>query len=168
MLAIVMEYDNKYYLSTSHNEVYTTIYLDVDGFCFPNERWFAFTSIILQWWINELVNLRYSENHASKLYFVDGPFRMDVFKDDNMGLLIKCINSRGVNEIVELKIEYSYVEFLKVLLKATQDILYILHFTYPDKQAERSFQPVFSRYAKTLRKIISDCERQTLGTLRTI
>ena len=161
MVKIVTEYADKYYLSTKHNEVFTTFYLDVDGYCFPNDSWSDFTCTVLQWWIKELVNLRYMENHTSKLFFMDGSYRMDVSKDDNMTLTINCINSYGFNETVESTIICGYVEFLQALLQATQDILYILHFAYPDKQAESIFQPIFTKYAKTLKEIISECERQS-------
>ena len=155
-LKIIVRYEEKYFLPNNHNEVFTELYLSAGDICFPNVGWSDFTDTVLQWWANELINIRHTINHSTKLYFKDGPFWLEVFKDDKMELRINCINSRGNKDIVELTVECGYVEFLQVLLDAIKEFMYILHFSYPDKKVEKFYQPHFTKLSSQLKDIITE------------
>jgi hypothetical protein len=159
MVKIVVKYHPIPFLPPeTDTNAFTVIYVETDEFCFPSNTWSDFTYTILQWWVTCMIDLKSRANATKELYFMDGDYRLDVYKDDKMGLVLKCINARGAREVVEASIECSYVEFMHALLRAVKDFLYVLHFECQNERAERSIQPVFSRLARTIKDIISDCE----------
>jgi hypothetical protein len=155
-LLIVVKYEEKYFLPDRFNNVFTEFYLRFDNSCFPCVGWTDFPCIVLQWWANELLKMRYLEKYTAKLYFMDGPFRLELFKDEKMNLDVYGVNSRGKNEIKELIVKCNYYDFLQALLHAINDLIHTLHFVFPDKQAEKSFRPHFSELAKQIRRILSE------------
>ena len=154
-IKIAINFDEKYFLPDSTNEVFTELFICSSDTCFPCLGWTDFSSVVLQWWANELIKMRCLANYHAKLYFMDGPYRLEIFKDNKMGLEISCINSRGQNEINELTVSCSYVEFLLALQQAINDFMQMLHFVYPNKQAEKNLQPHFSDLSQQLKTIIA-------------
>jgi len=155
-LEIVVKYNEKYFLPDRFNKVFTEFYLSFDNTCFPCVGWTDFPCIVLQWWANELIKMRCLDNYTAKLYFMDGPFRLELFKDGKMGLEVSGVNSRGKNETKELIMKCSYYDFSQALLYAINDLIYILHFIFPDKQEEKFFLPHFSNLAKQIREILDE------------
>ena len=153
-LKILVIQDENLFLQDSHDEVFTEFYLSVGDVCFPHIGWTDFTETVLQWWATEIINMRFAINHSTRLYFMDGPYWLDVFKDDKMELKIGCISFRGKKDVAELTVACSYVEFLQALLKAIEQFMDILHTSYQEKQAERYFGPHFAKLRNQIRDII--------------
>jgi hypothetical protein len=114
------------FVSSSTNQVDTILYFESNGRCFPSSSWTDFPNFILGTWSYSVIANRYSENTTFKLYFEDGPYRLDVFKDPNMNLKISCINFR-YRELCEFIAECSYNEFVIELYRAAKSFNYILY-----------------------------------------
>ena len=107
--------------------VSTLLYIDYRGIFFPDNQWVDFTNPVLDMWQHNLIAARYSENVKFALYFMDGPFRLDVFKDDKMQLTIDAIKFGGKNELMEFTVQCSYCDLLKALYEAIKYFNYMLY-----------------------------------------
>lgn len=113
------------FLSDS-NIIASIFYIIIEGKSFPIEDWNDYTSINLETWINILINKKNESNTNFKLFFMDGPYRIDIYKNDSMELFIKCVNFRN-REIVEESGNCNYFDFLNELRKAAQKFIYMLY-----------------------------------------
>ena len=118
--------DEKFFISGSSEYIFTLIYIECDGICFPDNKWTDFTFDVLSMWEYQLLDAK--KNKSFILYFMDGPFRMDVFMDNNMQLTINCVNERGPEDTVIMTMQCSYFEFLEVYVDAInkfKEVLYL-------------------------------------------
>lgn len=122
---IVVDYDIFTYETS--NAVFTTLFIDYHGKFFPDSQWNDFTDSVLSMWTYAVLKHRNLYEVKFELYFMDGPFRMDVFKNKDMQLTINCINGRGDNEILMYTIICNYYDFLIVLYDAIKSFNYILY-----------------------------------------
>ncbi len=108
-------------------KIFSTIYITCQEHCFPSSTWTDFTEIVLGMWSHNLIECRYSQNINFEFPFMDGAYRMDVEKDNNMQLTINCINSRGNTEMIELTVQTGYYEVLSSLYDAYKSLNYFLY-----------------------------------------
>ena len=101
-----------------NKRIFSTVYIDCHGTCFPDNQWTDFTESVLTSWFNSLIKKRKKKNTTFSLYFMDGSFRMDVFKNENMQLSINCINDGVVPELIKSSFTCSYYDFLQILYEA--------------------------------------------------
>lgn len=147
-LSIVIDYD--IFVSDTSSNIVTTFFVDYQGKCFPDNQWTDFSEPVLSMWANVLLKSRYSDNIKLSLYFMDGPFRMDVFKDRNMQLTIDCINARGTKEISECTITCDYYEFIEILHDAIKSFNYML---YKDGMIKGKFEPVYEQTIISMKEL---------------
>lgn len=97
-------------------EVVLPLYLAHNGMFFPCEHWTDFASI-LDMWAYDL--LKYSKRKTGKfiMYFMDGPYRLDVTKNEN-NVTIQCVNAHDDETITET-ISCTYAELLRAVRKAS-------------------------------------------------
>ena len=95
----------------------TTFYIHAQGKAFPHELWTDFTYPVLDIWANTLLDNKDRGEVAYSLFFMDGPYRLDVVKGKDMNLLIQCVSSRK-EEKTELTIECDYSDFLMIVYQA--------------------------------------------------
>lgn len=88
--------DDNVFITSNTNVVNTGFYICLNGKLFPNEKWTDFTFPILEEWKNNLLQCQAQKKVHVKLYFHDGPYRMDVYKNDEMKLEIKCIADNNI------------------------------------------------------------------------
>jgi len=117
----------------------TVLYLDYCGKFFPNNQWTDLTYPVLCMWTYNLIRYKDSKDIKFELYFMDGPYRMDVHIDSNMQLTIDCINSTK-DEIIELTIKCSYCELVSALNNAFNSFNHVLQ--YNDLNEGR-FEPIY-------------------------
>lgn len=147
MIAIVIEDD--LYVTKNLNVVDTKIHIEEDGNCFPSEEWTDFTFPVLEWWKNNLISARYINNQSIQLPFHDGPFWLEVFKDENMELKIECINDKSIRK-TELVIYCGYYELLQELYKAFKTFGKIL---YKNNMHEGDFQSVYRQTMSSINEL---------------
>ena len=101
------------------------LYLDYNGTYFPNNQWTDFVDILNMWTYTLLRHIREDESKFI-LYFMDGPYRLDVTKNKKMKTTIKCINFRN-KELIEQTIQCDYVDLLIAVHKAVKKFSKILY-----------------------------------------
>lgn len=69
------------------------LYLEFDGFRFPQERWNDFVVVITSWWLEAVEKLERGEQE-SILRFMDGPYWVTLVKRDGNSILVRCIEDR--------------------------------------------------------------------------
>lgn len=139
MLKIVLE-DNVFVTETA-DVVDTKIHIEVDDYCFPSDNWTDFTFPVLEWWKNNLVQIKHSDNCTFRLMFHDGPFWMDGFKDKNMGLKIEFVNDRR-HRRTEFVTYCSYKELVEELYRAFKTFAKIL---YNNNLAQGAFEGIYQQ-----------------------
>jgi len=112
--------------SSITDNISTTFYIDYLGKCFPDNQWSDLTFPVLNMWAVKLMGNISSSNSKFRLYFMDGPFWLDVTKN-GQNLMIECVNGRS-ERLVEYVIECSCFDFLNSLYDATKKLSYILYF----------------------------------------
>jgi len=117
--------DGEIYTSEQSTNLVTTLYIDYYGICFPDNQWADFSSVLNMWSCTLLEHSGKSEANFA-LYFMDGPFRLDVIKDKDMKLTIQCVNCRK-DEVVETTISCDYVDLLSAVYHALQKFAKMLH-----------------------------------------
>ena len=137
MIEIVIEDD--IYITKNKNVVDTKIHIEENGRCFPSDGWTDFTFPILEWWKNNLISARYADNHSFQLPFCDGPFWLEVQKNENMELKIECVNDRTKRR-TELTTYCGYYEFLQELYNAFKTFSKIL---YKNNMHEGDFSSIY-------------------------
>lgn len=139
MLEIIIEDD--IFVTSNIYIVDTKIHMEYDGYCFPSAIWTDFTFPILEEWKNTLFKAKYSENFSFNLYFHDGPFWLEVFKNDSMNLKIDFINDRMIKKS-ELTIYCGYYELMDEIYKALKTFAKIL---YKNKMHKGNFLSVYNQ-----------------------
>ena len=147
-LNIIIE--RKFYTSDISTNIVSRFFIEYQGKCFPNNEWTDFAEPVLGMWTHKLLQNRYSSKNKFKLYFMDGPFWMDVYKDDNMQLSIDCINDRGINKVIEHTMVCSYYDFLRALYNALKKFNYIL---YSDAMHKGQYESVYRQNLINIKEI---------------
>jgi len=103
----------------------TPFYIYSQDKAFPDVEWTDFTYPVLNDWAYAM--LYHKDKHECKftVYLMDGPYRLDIYKDKQMKLFIQCINFRN-EEITELFIRTDYNAFLSVLHQAIKETMKIM------------------------------------------
>jgi len=138
--------------------VSTEIYLEHDGIFFPHYQWTDLTNSILGMWIYALIKNKDFHNTNFELYFMDGPYRLDVYKGASMELTINCINSRNV-DVTDLIIKCSYMDFMLALYDAFKSFNYIL---YCNEMHKGRFEPIYRQSLISINEI-----KEVLASLKT-
>ena len=120
---------------------------------FPDSEWtdFAFP-IIYQWAEKLLENYRISSSSYT-LYFMDGPYRLDVEQyNDKLKLAGVCFNKKRV----DFEFVCSYLEFLSELLKASRFLTRMIRtqLSLDDCTETTSFCETARYYEKKIRPIL--------------
>lgn len=67
----------------SNKKIHGIVYFSTGNVYFPDDTWDDFVVIILGWWIQSLRNLLRGVDNKVTLRFMDGPFLLEVSKQDN-------------------------------------------------------------------------------------
>lgn len=147
MLEIIIEDD--VFLTEDSDIVDTKIHIEYDNIYFPSSTWTDFTFPLLEHWKNNLISARHSDKFSFKLYFLDGSFWLDVYKDEKMGLKIEGINDKGRRKI-EFTVYCLYFELLQELYKAFKTFAKVL---YNNNLQEGSFSSVYKQTMLSISEI---------------
>lgn len=119
-MKFVIQDENFYVNSKKH--LFGTIYLDLGSVMFPCIGWTDFIEDILTMWTNDILNQNNKHYSHFTLPFIDGPYCLEVSKDNQMQLTIRCIDGRtSVYEI-----ECSYYDFLSCISDGIQLFISVL------------------------------------------
>lgn len=69
-----LHFENIDYMpSAVHSNIGGTIYLTIGEYCFPEENWYDYASLIMEQWIPALTSFAHGSTDVCKLSFWDGP-----------------------------------------------------------------------------------------------
>ena len=148
MMKIIVNDDD--YIIERSGSVYTTLYVDIDGYFFPHKYWADLTLPVLEYWSWYCMRARYAENHRFKLIFMTGPFWLDVFKDEDDNVTIECKNDRHLTLQTEAVTKMSYKEFVALVYKAYKDLAKI---EYKNNMHKGEFAHIYDYTLRTIREM---------------
>ena len=151
--------DGEVFTSEVTTLMVTEFYLEHDGVYFPHYKWTDFTDELIGMWTYKLFKYRDRKNVSFILYFMDGPYWLDVYKDANMRLEIKCVHNGLHNRSVEFEFQCEYADFLKAIYEATKSLNYLL---YKYDLHKGKYEPTFNQTIRTineLKAVIQSCLR---------
>ena len=148
---------DNFFLSENDTNIFTGIYIDSMGVCFPDGQWTDFVEFILGTWLHNLLKEKNSINTKFSLYFMDGPYRLDVYKNSNMQLDINCISARDVDKI-EHKFSCTYSVFLQELYSAIETFNQIL---YNKNMYKGEYENAYKQTIIFMEKIKEEREKMT-------
>ena len=138
------------FVSSSMGEnIFAEIHIETHGISFPDNQWTDFVETILGTWLYNLLDVKNKENIEFTLFFMDGPFWLDVYKDHQMNLSVRCVNNR-YDEEVEAVFCCTYVEFLKELHRAFSQFKTYL---YKKKKVEVRYESAYKQAILSLHSI---------------
>lgn len=76
-------------------KIWGRLYVDVDGYCFPNEEWYDVVSSIVDMWTMDVVDFIETKKAHCVLYFMDGPFEIHLINHLDNSLMLSCRNRDG-------------------------------------------------------------------------
>ncbi len=140
---------NSIFISEDSDNIVTEFYIKCNGVCFPYDHWTDLTIPVLNMWFNKLINNSESQELEFILYFMDGPYKLDISKDNKMQLKVGCIESRETNRC-KYMFECDYYVFLKALYYAFKEINFLLY-TYGLHKGR--FNTIYSENIVSMKKI---------------
>lgn len=96
------------------------ICFNIDKNYFPDSNWNDFVIIILNWWINSLLNI-YKESQFD-LMFMDGPFLVRINIDNKKKINVKLIERRKKEKIIYTCLS-DISDLLKAVINTTKELI---------------------------------------------
>jgi len=133
----------------------TTFYVQYGEECFPYEGWNDSVNHILPMWAEALLANRRGKEASYRLYFMDGPYRIDVRQTDGR-LLLQGIEDGSKQRIV-FSCTCTQAEVLREVLKAFQRLekIIYLHDAIRDEDA-KSVLNTIRHYTKQIRRALEE------------
>ncbi|MCL2012424.1 MAG: hypothetical protein FWG75_06535 [Cystobacterineae bacterium] len=125
MLSLVINPDS-FEISESETgkstQIFAEIYFQMGDEFFPEEAWNDFVAIVLNWWIDNALNMLNNNSKNSRSDFMDGPyyFDMELYGDK---LLIHFIDDSCDDKKAVHCEEVYVVDFLEMLRKSANLVL---------------------------------------------
>ena len=129
---------------TTKDAVSTTFFIKHGDFCFPDSQWTDLTSSVFGMWAYRLKNL---PEGTTRLFFMDGPYRLDVFKDGE-NLKIDCVCFRSGNK-TEHSFECSFRDFKEAFCGALEKFCRILYLNDMNKGENK---PIYAQMQMFLKE----------------
>ena len=79
---------------TQGSGIISIIYWQCGDCCFPQFKWSDFVVVILSWWMESVRDME----QPTKLYFMDGPFFMELHPAEAGRAHLDCYESNGIGE----------------------------------------------------------------------
>jgi hypothetical protein len=123
------------------------IYIELDGYFFPEKNWYDFGENLLSWWTEEFTKLLNREETKVECGFMDGPVRFDLKFLKNNIWLIRCIREYSESEECEYEAEIDSMQASKALLEAIDKMLNFLK----KNEMQKSFDFIDERKQRLIR-----------------
>lgn len=105
------------------SEIVLPLFLAHDGEYFPDEQWTDFASV-LNMWAYDLIKYERYQTSKFELYFMDGPYRLDIVKTGDQ-VAIHCVEAHS--NVDRMTILCTYVELLKAVCEASYKVGKLLY-----------------------------------------
>ena len=106
-------------LEKSSSESITSLnYFKIKDKVFPDENWYDFVIVILNFWLSEIIKMRQKNKRKGKFYFMDGPAYFTIEKR------VKVFVFEGyLNDKILITKQIDFEEFNNTILTNSTDIL---------------------------------------------
>ncbi|MCX7428856.1 MAG: hypothetical protein NTW96_24925 [Planctomycetia bacterium] len=85
------------------------LFWNVGGLDFPADGWSDFPFVLLGWWCDAMIRILRGESESEQLWFMDGPFRIDLTAKES-DLIVAFVDRRGgENVVAEARVHVSVV-----------------------------------------------------------
>ena len=82
------------------SKLFGTIYMDAGEFSFPAVGWTDFVEDVLSTWAHELLRHERDKQSHFTLYFMDGPYELDILKNGE-AMAMRCVDHGRVSHQIE-------------------------------------------------------------------
>jgi len=103
-------------------QIFAEIYFQIEDKFFPGKSWDDFVVIILNWWIENILNIAGKNNEKSRCCFMDGPYFFDIESNDEY-LSVCFVDDRFDNKKTVYCENILISCFMKILQKNANLIL---------------------------------------------
>ena len=104
------------------SNLFGVVYIDAGEFVFPTTEWSDFVENVLSAWTNELLRHEHDKMSHFTLYFMDGPYELDILKDGGGALAVRCVDHGRV----KYETGCGYGDFLDAMGRALKSLNQIL------------------------------------------
>ncbi len=114
--------DSKSIRRANNGNITGKICLEHEGIFFPDRDWNDFVNIILNWWLEGLLNLLSDETNGAEFSFMDGSFDFFIKKDfDDKSWLIEFRDGKAMINSNNQKLDL--ISFVQSSLKESNELL---------------------------------------------
>lgn len=110
-------------LSLTSGAISGKLCLDVDGRFFPDESWNDLVLPFATEWLVALREVRAKPNDSHRVYFMDGPFAVDLSSTGSTLVTLELVERRLHEEVVVRSVEADHTLVLRNALDAAVGIL---------------------------------------------
>jgi hypothetical protein len=140
--------DGEFYTSSQSKNLIVVLYIDHCGISFPDDQWTDFIDVLNMWTFALVDNIK-NENVTFSLPFMDGSFRLDVVKKEDMKITVRCI-SDSREEIIKYTFECEYIELLWAVYRAIKTVLKKM---YDSDMHKGKYGSVYKDYVFVIKKL---------------
>ena len=87
------------------SQISGVLYIDVDGRPFPEPGWFNSVVAVLHGWVQAVLDLPESQAVHRRLYFMDGPFAIDIDRKRSTYWEVRCLRTDTDLELHQVRID---------------------------------------------------------------
>jgi hypothetical protein len=109
-------------IENNNNKITGKICFYINNNYFPDSDWNDFLVIVLNWWIDSLVNIISNNKLYYDFMFMDGPFLVRVNLKNEKKIKLNLIK-RGIKEKAIYSCESDINELAEVIFKTTKEII---------------------------------------------
>ncbi|MBQ8814994.1 MAG: hypothetical protein IJZ85_10935 [Lachnospiraceae bacterium] len=125
--------------------IWGNIYIEIDGTCFPDNEWYDAVSSVLEMWIDCVIEFVRKKKEKCVLFFMDGPYEMQVRVHENNVIFIAC-KERGGEVYAEGMADFE--TFVNLFLNCTNEFLEKCRLNVRDFEKTTLYSKLSSSYFK--------------------
>lgn len=117
-----------FFFGSSKDTFTCTFYCRTQDGAFPDCEWTDFAQTVLSWWSDAVAGAAHAREMKFKLLFEDGPFWIDVLKQNDEAILHFNTDRRGTQTIPDVRIPFrTLAEAVEKALRTLSSALYLHH-----------------------------------------
>ena len=128
-----------------------TFYIDIEEILFPEAGWTDFVIIVLDWWINSIIDIYFQQKAEFTLQFMDGPYYVECHKTGEQVHMSFIEDKNKTTSIYEYEIKFN--ELVNNVVDVSLDLVQMLKRKYKRKVCRLTGTKEFKKSLKYLMKI---------------
>lgn len=117
-----------FFFGSSKDTFTCTFYCQTQDGAFPDREWTDFAQTVLSWWSDAVAGAAHARDMKFQLLFEDGPFWIDVLKQNDEVTLHFNTDRRGAQTIPDVRLPFrTLAEAVEKALRTLSSALYLHH-----------------------------------------